>query len=348
MKLSVIVPVYNMMADGKLQFCLESLVHQTISDYEIIAVDDKSTDDSLLLLDAYEKKYPDKFRVIVSEENRRQGGAKNIGLRHACGEWVGFVDSDDWITPDYYEKLLQKAVETGADIVGCNFNITDRFSFEVGEVARSNEPSQAGVMDEEGYRKAILMPGSMVTKIYRYSIFYDNGLWFPEYTFYEDNCTGVLTMLYCKKFAYIDEPLYYYYQNQSSTTHATTKSRCNDRLNTMNILMEECWKRGFLEEYPEELEYRFTEISYINTLFSYMLGMKFYQKRISYLRLLRREILDAFPDYRTNPYFEERTDAEVKKLTAMHCKSPFLFFWYYTALTTYRKIRYGKRKKENG
>ena len=80
MKLSIIVPVYNMTAGGKLAKCLDSLVNQQMSDYEIIAVDDKSTDDSLQMLREYESRYPDKVRVIASPENKRQGGAKNLGL----------------------------------------------------------------------------------------------------------------------------------------------------------------------------------------------------------------------------------------------------------------------------
>ena len=107
MKLSVIVPVYNMAAEGKLNFSMDSLINQTIADYEIIAVDDCSTDNSLEILREYEKRYPKKLKVIASPVNKKQGGAKNLGLEAAKGEWIGFMDSDDWITPDYYEKLCQ-------------------------------------------------------------------------------------------------------------------------------------------------------------------------------------------------------------------------------------------------
>ena len=85
MELSIIVPVYNMAADDKLVWCLDSLVGQTVSDYEIIAVDDCSTDHSLEILKEYEKKYPNKFRVIASPENRKQGGAKTWGLLRLRG-----------------------------------------------------------------------------------------------------------------------------------------------------------------------------------------------------------------------------------------------------------------------
>ena len=110
MQLSVIVPVYNMAGEGKLNFCMDSLLNQTIVDYEIIAVDDCSTDESWKILQDYEKRYPEKFRVAHLEENRHQGGAKNAGLKMAQGEWIGFIDSDDWIAPDMYERLIGRAI----------------------------------------------------------------------------------------------------------------------------------------------------------------------------------------------------------------------------------------------
>ena len=118
MKLSVIVPVYNMAGDGKLNFCLDSLVGQTLDDYEIIAVNDASTDNSMEILRQYESKYPEKVKVIDLPVNRHQGGARNAGIKTAKGEWIGFIDSDDWIAPETYEKLIKKGEETGADVVG--------------------------------------------------------------------------------------------------------------------------------------------------------------------------------------------------------------------------------------
>ena len=128
MKLSIIVPVFNMAAEGKLEYCLDSLVNQTVEDYEIIAVDDCSTDRSFEILKDYEARFPEKFRAVHSEVNRHQGGAKNIGMKMAAGDWIGFIDSDDWITPDMYEKLIQRAESTGADLVGCDYCLTEEHS----------------------------------------------------------------------------------------------------------------------------------------------------------------------------------------------------------------------------
>ena len=139
MKLSIIVPVYNMASDGKLNYCLDSLAAQTISDYEVITVDDASTDKSFSILLEYEKKYPGKFKAVHSEVNKRQGGAKNIGLSLAKGEWIGFIDSDDWILPTMYEKLIGRAEETGADMVGCDYCLTDEHSMKIGKRVKNGK-----------------------------------------------------------------------------------------------------------------------------------------------------------------------------------------------------------------
>ena len=112
--ISVIVPVYNV--EPYLRKCLDSIVGQTYRDLEILVVDDGSTDGSGAICDEY--KVDERVRVFHTK-NRGLSAARNKGLDEAKGEWIGFVDSDDWIEPDMYEVLLRKAEETGADVVEC-------------------------------------------------------------------------------------------------------------------------------------------------------------------------------------------------------------------------------------
>lgn len=339
MKLSIIVPVYNMSAGGKLDFCMQSLVNQTIEDYEIIAVDDKSTDDSLAVLQGWQKRYPRKIKVIASPENRRQGGAKNLGLAQASGTWIGFIDSDDWTTPDMYEKLLKKAEETGADIVGCDYTIVQEQTMTQGNYVRNNSSEQTGVTDTQKRKKMILEPGSMVIKIYHRDIFFQNDIRFPEHIFYEDNAIGPITMLYAKQFERVEEALYYYYQYTSSTVHTISEARCHDRMQALEIFMEACKKRGFYEEYKDEADYKFFELYYKNTLFSYMQGCE--KTKLSFIRELKSGLLAQVPDFMKNPYYQRNTDAETRRLIGMHMKSNLYFCVYYKLLHLYRKLRYG-------
>lgn len=337
MKLSIIVPVYNMADDRKLEYCLDSLVGQTLSDYEIIAVDDCSTDESWRILQEYESRFPEKFRAVHLEENRHQGGAKNEGLRRAQGEWIGFIDSDDWITPDMYERLIGRAQETGADLAGCDYCLTSEHSMKVGQVVHNNKMSQSGVLNDEKRRSLILDGGSLVVKIFRRSMILENELWFPEHIFYEDNALGNSYLVLAKHFEYIEEPLYYYYQHQSSTVHTISPKRCEDRLEAGRLMLEEAKRHDFLDRYRPELEYSFTLLFYVNTLFTYMAGVK--RTRYRFVKAMGEEMRCRFPDFQNNSYYQERTHEEEKKLIRIQMKSTLLFMVYYKLLWAYRNFR---------
>lgn len=337
MRLSVIVPVYNMAGEGKLRFCMDSLVGQTIDDYEIIAVDDASTDDSLEVLRGYEARFPGKVRVFSHEVNKRQGGAKNLGLREAKGDWIGFIDSDDWVVPDYYERLLARAEETGADMVGCDYSLVTKQCFEVGKVVRNNSEEQTGKLDEGRHKSLFMRPGSMVLKIYRADVLRENGLDFPEGIFYEDNCAGSVWSAYFDHFERIQEPLYFYYQHGSSTVHYITEEKCRNRMQAAERLCEECDRRGLSEKYRQELEYRFTELYYVVTLFSYMQGMK--RPKLSFVKRLRKGAVERFPDFQDNVYYKEYTGQEEQALIAMQLKSDLRFYLYYRLKLLVRRLR---------
>ena len=254
MRLSIIVPVYNMAADNKLRFCLDSLINQTISDYEIIAVDDASTDESLAILKEYESRYPWKFKAVQSYENLRQGGARNKGLAIARGMWIGFADSDDWVAPDMYEKLIRKAEQTGADVVGCDYSLVDTHTMNVGKLMPNNTMDQTGVLDHERYKKLVMNPGSMVIKVYLRDVIDAYELRFPERTFYEDNCASPIWMLHFTHFEKVDEPLYYYYQHSTSTVHEISVEKCEARLAMGKKLIEEARRYGIYKPYRQEFE----------------------------------------------------------------------------------------------
>lgn len=337
MKLSIIVPVYNMASDHKLEYCLDSLVNQTVEDYEIIAVDDCSTDNSMEILKEYERRFPEKFRAVHSEVNRHQGGAKNIGLRMAKGEWIGFIDSDDWIRPDMYERLIERAKSTGADLAGCDYCLTDVHSMEVGQIVHNNKKSQSGILNKEKRASLILDGGSLVVKIFRRSMIMEKELWFPEDIFYEDNALGNSYLVLAKHFEYIEEPMYYYYQHDTSTVHTISPKRCEDRMEAGRLMLAEAKRHGYFEELRPELEYSFTLLFYINTLFTYMAGVG--KTRYGFVKAMGKEMKETFPEFEKNSYYQERTHAEEKKLIRMQQRSTLFFMLYYKLLWAYRRWR---------
>ncbi|MDE6713739.1 MAG: glycosyltransferase, partial [Lachnospiraceae bacterium] len=120
-KISIIVPFYN--SERYVKRCLDSLLHQTIGlqNLELILVDDASTDRTLDLLKEYEKQYPEQIILIPCSQNGRQGTARNIGLQYATSPYIAFVDSDDWVETDMYEKMYDKITAYNCDIVVCRF-----------------------------------------------------------------------------------------------------------------------------------------------------------------------------------------------------------------------------------
>ncbi len=337
MKLSIIVPVYNMVADEKLEFCLNSLVNQTLSDYEIIAVNDASTDDSLIVLNWYKDHYPDKFKVIDLKENVRQGGAKNAGLDVATGEYIGFVDSDDFIKSDMFSKMLAKAEDTGADVVGCDYCITYEHNYDLGTVVENSKDDQIGVLNEEKHKSLILDPGSLVVKIYKRELFEEPKLRFPQKIFYEDNAVATRLFVRAKHFEYVKEALYFYYQHNQSTVHIVTEERCNNRLDSMRLMYDMAKDDGSLEAYHDEIEFRFLNLFYQNTLFSYMQGVK--KIRAAFIRKLGKEMKEKFPDFQNNPYYLTRVNGEERKFMALQQKSTILFICYYKFVYFVRRMK---------
>ena len=373
--LSVIVPVYNMEAGERLTWCMDSLTSQTYAAkhpgaMEIIAVDDASTDGSLALLKDYESRFPGLVHVIASPDNRHQGGAKNLGLAAARGSWIGFIDADDWIVPEFYERLLDEAERAGADMAGCDYSLVYSHTWEPGVRDPNNSPEQAGVLDEDKYRLLLIDPGSLVVKIYRREIIFggespESGAAaatgtqasspedasrpasvpvFPEHIFYEDNAVACSWMLRAKKFVYLPEALYFYYQHEASTVHTVRLSSLEDRLTAARLMLEAAEREGYFERYRPEMEWLFTNLFYRNTLFSamsvYREGRKADFDVYGFTAALAREIKQTFPDFLRNPYVLSRVDAEERGFMALQMRSQALFFIKYRLLWIYRRLRY--------
>jgi len=221
MKLSVIVPVYNV--EKYLEECVDSLLNQTLQDLEIFLVDDGSTDRSGEIADRYAREYPDKVHTLHLN-NGGQGRARNAALPMASGDYVGFVDSDDWIERDMYEKLLDRAEKTGADVVVCDF---------LEHYADGREQTLPACFQDHPLSAA----GSSCNKIFRRSLIGD--LRFPEGLWYEDFYFSAVMLLRSKRTEFIPEPLYVYRRGQESTMHNNNARKNLDMLKIMELIERE-------------------------------------------------------------------------------------------------------------
>ena len=310
-KVSIIIPVYN--TEKYLQDCIDCMLYQTLDSVEYIFVNDASPDESITILRRNEEKYPDKIRVIDSSENLRQGGAKNLGIRAAKGEYIGFCDSDDLIRPDTYEKLYRAIKTYGTDAA---------FSWMI-KVPESIALENALQMDAEEqkpewieYAKAIsgktltdevrmhlmrLQSGGSVTWLYRKDFLVSNELFFPEKIRYEDNGWSPLVKALLSSVCFVDNPCYFYRQNHASTTLSRNSSAVYDRITVEDRLLKEFERRGLYERFIPALEYcyiiRRTFMTYGFFVYTYDDPPK------DVMRELMRSLKKRFPTWKKNQLY---------------------------------------------
>ena len=220
--ISVIVPMYNV--EEFLPRCVESIINQTHKNIEIILVDDGSPDKSGEIADEYANK--DERISVIHQDNKWLGGARNSGLKVAKGKYVLFVDSDDYIRQDMCELLYNKIEEDGVDAVFFGLTPVNEngvilssglLPLTINKVYRGNE------VQETLYPLIISTHSlnSAVMKIYRRDFLVNNDLLFDESVRYAEDyvfCLDLFPRL--KSFSYLNEPLYYYVENNSSIMHA--------------------------------------------------------------------------------------------------------------------------------
>lgn len=211
-KVSVIVGAYN--AHSTLARCLTSLVHQTLDDIEIIVVNDASKDDTWEIMERCKEQFPDRVQILNNSENMGCGGAKNTGLDVAEGEYIGFCDSDDYVSSNMYELLYNKAKEKDADIVDCGF-----YSEAAERSVITTPDSAEGVLDDIKRGELILNGGYLWSKIFKREMFFDPPIRMrANARVLSDNDVLKYMYLKAKNIYTVKEVLYYYSDAPGSDT----------------------------------------------------------------------------------------------------------------------------------
>ena len=247
-KVSIIVPVHN--AEGYLSKCVSSLLAQTLQEIEIILVDDASTDSSRKLMEDYHIRFPEKIRCLYLDVNIRQGGARNRGMEVASGEYIAFVDSDDWVEPDMCKILFSAA--NGADMCGADYWI-DR------DGALQDVPLNYGngtEMTPQKQAEFITGCGYFWSRIYRRDFLETNSLRFPENTFYEDAYFNFMTALYAKTCVKASGQYYHYYQSPNSTVRQNGTHQY-ERIAIPSLIIRDCHNRGIYADNKDLIDYKY-------------------------------------------------------------------------------------------
>lgn len=214
--ISIIVPVYN--GEKFLEKCIDSIQRQTIENWQLLLIDDGSTDGSPAMCDEYAAR--DKRIQVVHKSNGGVSAARNDGLELVQGKYIGFVDADDWILADMYEKLVDCAEQNSADIVMCDAKTVYADGRE--ELDTISQLSQSGMLNRDDLRPELMLElaGSACRCIYRRSLIQKTGLKYPVgIHFSEDRIFNLYAMGYCRKLYYLKEPYYMRFMNDESAVH---------------------------------------------------------------------------------------------------------------------------------
>ena len=213
-KVSIIIPVYNV--EKYLKQCLDSIINQTLKDIEIICIDDGSTDSSLEILREYASK--DGRIKVIHQENAGAAPARNAGIELAQGQYITFIDADDWVDLNYFEKLYNSAKQSNSDIAATSkvaLWSSQKIAYKF--MGLEENQTKAQTIDEKG--KIIIATGVSCNKIYKNSFLRKNNIKFPTLnTTGEDNYFTDLAVIMSNNISVIDDVCYYYRQISSSQT----------------------------------------------------------------------------------------------------------------------------------
>lgn len=312
MKVSIIVPIYNV--SKYIKRCLDSLINQTLEDIEIILVNDGSEEDEEKII----KPYLDKYKNIkyYKKENGGQASARNFGLEKSRGEYILFVDSDDYIETNMTSLMYKTAKDKKVDIVVCNYYMENKDNKE-----------EINVLEENKYISNSLyvtLTPAPWNKLFKREFLINNNFSFIEGIIYEDYATIPTLAIYNPKVYFIKDYLYHYIQSENSTMRNNEyKEKYENIIPATKYLYDNMHNKGF----NLELEYLIA----FHTL--YLASLNFYEyKKYDKLDLVSNLVKELIPKYYKNKLVKENISLS---------KRIYMFLFYhkkYYLINLYRKI----------
>ncbi|MBR1653887.1 MAG: glycosyltransferase [Clostridia bacterium] len=245
-KVSVIVPVYNV--EKYIEKCLNSLVNQTLQDIEIIIVNDGSTDNSETIIKKYIQNNHENIKY-VTKTNGGLSDARNYGMKYATGEYIAFLDSDDYVDVTIYEKMYNKAIEEKCDFVECDFvwKYDNKEVKDCGEIYHNKH---------EMLEKARVVAWN---KLIKRELIEQTKIEFPKGLRYEDIEFFYKLLPHIKNFGFVKEYLIYYIQRGNSIAN-TQNEKTKDIFMVLENVINYYKDNNFYDEYEIELEYSYTRL----------------------------------------------------------------------------------------
>lgn len=310
MKITIIVAIYNI--EKYIEKCIQSLISQSYKNLEIILVDDGSSDNSAEICKKYETK--DNRIQYLKKKNGGLSSARNFGIDNASGQYILFVDGDDYIRQDAIEILVAELSKNEYDILVYNYCVV--YGTEI-------KNPHIKLCSEEKNKKYILYTNSACDKIFKTVFFKNNGIRFPEGIIYEDLAIIPSLAGYTDNIGFLEEYLYYYVQRSSSIMHIKEfNANRDDKFKALENLKKSFIMADSFEKFYSEIEYLYIK----NLLIMYSLEIFPYSKKIYGPRIDRALSVmnNEFPNWWENTYLNKQS--KLRKLYLYFLKNKMLMF----------------------
>ena len=340
-KVSIIIPVYN--SESTLKRCIESVINQTYKNIEILIINDGSKDKSLNIMNEYKNK--DERIIVINQKNKGLSGARNTGINNATGDYITFIDSDDYIKPNLVKDTIKIFEEYECDVVRNNYEL----SYENGKTELRNEMYEENRIINIEEKKEELIQNILLGKVQSYSwlltikreILDKNNLKFDEDIFFMEDIVFIIRLIFLiKNIYFVREANYFYYQSNENSLTKDTKKYVK---NINNILVMKKRLEKILKMHINEFE---NYIKIINTV--YLNGI------IGYLKISVRnsgnykEILDELKKIRESQDIKEMLGNKSLKLLKLN-SSLYIYLYekkkYNTLIKIFKLENLLKRRK---
>lgn len=261
--ISIVVPVYNV--EKYLHKCIDSLLNQTFKNIEIILVEDCSTDKSKIIC----REYASRFRnisLVCHSENKGLAQARNTGMMIAKGEFIAFVDSDDWVATNMYKLMYEKIIKDKLDIVVCGFEE----KYQNGKKSEFTFRFEENIYDNTEVLKKFLsgeINAIAWNKLYKICLFKEYNIKYPVGKLYEDQYPTFLSLFNSNAVGIINKPLYYYRKIDTSITGSKFSKRDLDIIEQTNNIKKYLENKNQFENYKD-----YYQIRYINNISTFVIN----------------------------------------------------------------------------
>ena len=290
-KVSIIVPFYNV--ENYIEKCLQSLVNQTLEDVEIILVNDGSQDGTKEIAKQFVEKYPNKI-MYLEKENGGLSDARNYAIPYAKGEYIAFLDSDDYVEANMYEEMYNKAKEENLDYVECDF------LWEYPDKSLESKGKQYSNKKEMFIYTRVVAWNKLIKR----EIVQENHLEFPRGYRYEDVEFFYKLLSLIHNYGIVQKPFIHYVQRENSISNVQN-TRTKEIIDVLGHVIDYYKRNQLFDEYKEEIEYTYTRYILCSSMLR-MVMIENRKERKEIINLAWKSLNTQFTNWKENIYLKEK------------------------------------------